>query len=194
MNGVNTIDRETLTVMQQRLTDRLQVAKTAAVTGAWLGVRIQGLNWLFSLADAGEIFDNAAPIKLPHTKSWLSGVTTLRGALYSVVDLPQFISSTHAKLMQHAREQSLSSESAKPVAADDRRMVALGASLELNAAFAVDGLLGIKHPASFVNVEHWSLPAPNYLGAIYTDALRQRWQEVNLRNLSQNQDFMNASI
>jgi twitching motility protein PilI len=194
MTSVNPSARETLTVMQQRLTDRLQMVKGAATEGAWLGVHIQGLNWLFPLPDTGEIFDAIAPIKLPHTKDWLIGVSPLRGALYAIIRLPHLIASTHPELLRHAKELSTPSHHDKPINAEDRRIVAMGASLEINAGFEIDQLLGIKHEQAFVEIEQWSVPAPNYLGSVYLDANRQRWQEVNLRSLSQNADFMNAAV
>jgi twitching motility protein PilI len=194
MTSVNPTDRETLTVMQQRLTDRLQMVKSAATEGAWLAVQIQGMNWLFPLPDTGEIFDATTPIKLPHTKDWLAGVSPLRGALYAIIQLPQLLAATHPELFKHAKEQSTTSQNDKPLSPEERRIVAMGASLEINAGFEIDRLLGIKHEQAFIQIEHWSLAAPDYLGPVYLDANRQRWQEINLRSLSQNADFMNAAV
>ena len=78
--------------LQIRLAERLQIARTEGVAPSWLAVQASG-NYLFAMAQAGEIFPSVQTHSVPYTKSWFLGVANLRGGLLGVVDLAGFIAS-----------------------------------------------------------------------------------------------------
>lgn len=51
---------------------------------------------IFSMDDVAEIVPIPSLTRVPRVKTWLSGVTNLRGAILSVVDLQSFLSGTAA--------------------------------------------------------------------------------------------------
>ena len=62
-------------------------ASRPAAAAHWLGVMCGGHRFLVPLAQSGEIAAPSPVQALPHAKPWVRGVTTLRGELYTVVDL-----------------------------------------------------------------------------------------------------------
>eukprot|EP01031_Cornospumella_fuschlensis_P004273 gene4273-5341_t len=53
-------NRQALRELQTRLADRLQIARTQGVAASWLAVEAGGKNYLFPMAQAGEIFPMGA--------------------------------------------------------------------------------------------------------------------------------------
>src|SRR3954465_4129417 len=114
-------NREALRELQTRLANRLQAARTEGVQASWLAVEAGGTKYLFPLAQAGEIFPYAATQHVPYTRPWFLGVANLRGGLYGVVALAGFIGT---------RRAGPRAEIGRP----ESRLVALGATLEVNCA------------------------------------------------------------
>ena len=173
-------NREALRELQARLARRLQAARTEGVTVSWLAVVAGGTNYLFSLAQAGEIFPLSAVQPVPYTRPWFRGVMNLRGGLFAVVDLASFVSGRPAPVRT---EQSLA----------DACVVTLNTALEVNCALMVDSLAGLRNVDAFSGFEAPAPDAPNYVGNTYTDSAGQPWQEINLQALSRLPEFLNIS-
>ncbi len=169
-------NREALRALQTRLADRLQAARRQPAAPGWLAVTAGAGRYLLPLAQSGEIFSLPKLVPVPYTTRWFSGVVNLRGGLYGVADLAAFLGDNTAR-----------SESGWLAA----RLVTLNAALEVNAALLVDGLAGLRNPASFVRMEAASAASPAWLAARYQDAAGLSWQALDLRALAQATDFLN---
>ena len=83
--------RQSLKELQERLAQRLSVARSEAVAATWLAIESGGRRFLLPLVQSGEIFPVAPVQRVPYTKGWFVGVANLRGGLNGVVDLAQLM-------------------------------------------------------------------------------------------------------
>lgn len=174
-------NREALRELQSRLASRLKAASTQGVSAAWLAVKAGGSNYLFPLAQSGEIFPLANIQDVPYSRPWFRGVINLRGGLYGVVDLAGFIRPGEGG--PASSEQALAESS----------VITLNAALEVNCALMVEGLAGLRHIEAFSGSVAPPEDAPTYFGPCYTDLAGQSWQEINLRSLSLLPQFLSIS-
>lgn len=170
-------NREALRELQTRLATRLQAARTEGVSVAWLAVRAKGQKYLFPLVQSGEIFALSQLQSVPYVLPWFRGVLNIRGGLYGVVDLAAFMTGG-----LHAPPEVVSGEAS---------VVTLNAALEVNCALQVDSLLGLRGPEAFVSSSAPADGAPAYFGNRFLDAAGDGWQEINLRTLAQDTNFLN---
>jgi len=169
--------KENLKELQARLAQRLAHAHEAGAAANWLAVRLGGMHVLFPLAQAGEIFAPTALTPLPYVVSWFAGVANLRGSLYGVADLAYF--------MQQVPQRNL-----MQLATGEARLLTFNADLEMNCALWLDALAGLRRTEAFVSRQPAPAHAPAYWGDSFTDADGVIWQEIDLRQLSQNQAFL----
>jgi twitching motility protein PilI len=174
-------NREALRELQSRLASRLKAANTEGVSASWLAVKAGGTNYLFPLAQSGEIFPLANIQGVPYSRPWFRGVINLRGGLYGVVDLAGFIANDGA--VTAGSEQMLAESS----------VITLNAALEVNCALMVQSLAGLRHRDAFSGSDAPTEDAPTYFGPRYTDLAGEPWQEINLRALSQLPQFLSIS-
>ena len=123
--------REALRELQTRLATRLQSAKAEGMSIAWLAVKAGGANYLFPLAQSGEIFPAANIQAVPYAQPWFLGVMNLRGGLFGVVDLAAFLSGNPRS---QRTDQTFSEAS----------VITFNSALEINCALLVDGLAGLR--------------------------------------------------
>ncbi|WP_427913786.1 chemotaxis protein CheW [Ramlibacter sp. MMS24-I3-19] len=178
-------NREALRELQTRLANRLQAARSEGVQTSWLAVESAGSRYLFPLAQSGEIFPFASTQTVPYTQPWFLGVANLRGGLYGVVDLAGFVGNRPAS----ARPDGSRADSGRAEA----RLVALGATLEVNCALLVDKLTGLRNAEAFTSSSEPPAGSPEYFGSGFTDAGGAYWQEINLQALSQQPQFLSIS-
>lgn len=174
-------NREALRELQSRLASRLQAASAEGVSAAWLAVKAGGGNYLFPLAQSGEIFPLVNVQDVPYSRSWFRGVVNLRGGLFGVVDLAGFID--EAGTRQALSDQALAESS----------VVTLNTALEVNCALMVDGLAGLRSRDAFSGMAAPVEGSPAYFGPSYIDLEGESWQEINLRSLSQLPQFLSIS-
>ena len=170
-------NREALRELQTRLASRLQAARFEDVSASWLAVKAGAANYLFPLAQSGEIFPLVDLQLVPYARQWFMGVVNLRGGLYGVVDLASFMGQRSA-LAQPG--QTLVAPS----------VITFNAALELNCALMVDGLAGLRKPEAFCDAVAPPEGSPVYFGTRFTDLNGERWQEISLQSLSQLPDFL----
>src|SRR6187402_2188629 len=113
-------NKQALRELQTRLAERMQAARTQPSGQSWLAVECRGHGLLLPLEQAGEIFALVPLLPVPHTQAWFAGVANLRGGLHGVVDLARFL--------------GLPEQAGTDAGRDQARLIALGASLGLNAA------------------------------------------------------------
>lgn len=169
--------REALREFQARLAGRLQSAHATNVA-AWLAVEAGGGRYLFPLGQAGEIFPWTAPTPVPYTQPWYLGVANLRGGLWGVAQLSAFINPSQARTQ------------AGEAAREHMRLVAFNEVLEVNCALVVDRLVGLRGLEAFTRSQAPSDSAPPWMGATYTTADGEDWQELNLQVLASRPEFL----
>ncbi len=174
-------NREALRELQTRLASRLQAARTEGVSVAWLAVKAGDANYLFPLAQSGEIFPLAQVQRVPYTHPWFMGVVNLRGGLFGVVDLAGLI---NGPVASHKTEQSLAQAS----------VVTFNTALEINCALLVDALAGLRKREDFQASVAPPAGSPAYFGRLFTDSKGVGWQEVNLQILAQAPEFLSISV
>jgi twitching motility protein PilI len=172
--------RQSLRDLQERLAQRLSVAKTEAVTAAWLAVESNGNRYLLPLVQSGEIFPWSAVQRVPYTKPWYLGVASLRGGLHGVIDLAMLVEGGAPSAMTTQSER-ITSES---------RLVSLHAALGVNAVIWIDRLLGLRSAAMFSGFGPRPDGAPAYFNRLLTDVQGLLWQELDLQVLVGEPEFL----
>jgi twitching motility protein PilI len=169
--------KEALRELQNRLAGRLQSARTEVLSVAWLAVLVGKNNYLLPLTQAGEIFPLGSITRVPYAQPWFTGVINLRGGLYGVVDLASFLGDA---VLRTGNEQSWA----------EARLVTFNVELEINCALMVDGLVGLRRQDAFTGFEPPPEGGPAFLGNRFMDSEGRKWQEIDLRLLSQTSRFL----
>jgi twitching motility protein PilI len=100
-------NREALRELQTRLASRLQAARSGGISIAWLAVKAGESNYLFPLAQSGEIFPLINVQVVPYCRQWFMGVVNLRGGLYGVVDLASLSAMDRLEQTEQSRRVSV---------------------------------------------------------------------------------------
>ena len=172
--------RQSLKELQERLAQRLSVARSEAVAATWLAIESGGRRFLLPLVQSGEIFPVAPVQRVPYTKDWFVGVANLRGGLNGVVDL--------AQLMGLAAPADASERTTS-----ESRLISLHAALGLNAVLWIDRLLGLRSPGQFSAIEDRSTEDPPFITRALVDSQGQRWQEIDLQQLVSEPGFLSIA-
>lgn len=170
-------NRQALRELQTRLAERLQVARTQGVAPSWLAVEAGSKNYLFPMAQAGEIFPWVLTQGVPYTHNWFLGVANLRGGLFGVVDLASYVTG-----------QPLAARG--EMARKEARLIALNGALDVNCALLIDKLAGLRNQEAFVDFAVKADDAPDFFGNQYIDKNGASWQEINLQLLAQQAHFL----
>lgn len=165
-------ERTSLRDYQRDLAERLRGAGAMRIASK-LGLQVGEEAWLVDLTEAGEVAPVPAITPVPLTRPWFKGVANIRGVLYSVVDLPEFLGQ-------------------KPVVLGDRsRLLLIGERFRLGAALLVDGALGLRNPSQLRTNESGG---GAWARAAYTDRDGKQWKELDLPQLAQHPDFLGVGI
>lgn len=170
--------RARLRDFQAQLMERMQAAKLGAVAGAnQLGIRIGNERFLIELREAGEIVSFTNLTKVPLTKEWYLGLSNIRGNLTSVVDYARFVG------------EGLTPQDSSC------RVLAFANSLVFNGGLLVSQVLGLR------NVEDMNLldDAPQdvvrpWVLNHYQDRDGQKWKQLSIASLVQNQEFLHIGF
>jgi twitching motility protein PilI len=181
-------NKEALRAFQNRLSQRFLSARTTGVTASWLAVQAGGRALLFPLNHAGEIFPWTPVRRVPHVKPWFLGVANLRGNVFGVTDLAQFLRGASAPGADNSNAMRADNDWAQC------RLVALNPLLEAGCALLIDRLMGMRTTESFTRSDAPPAGSPEYYGHVYTNAQGQRWQEVNLQRLSLDPAFWDINF
>jgi len=178
-------NKEALRELQQRLAERLQMVRQQAPARNWLAVDIGGHGFLLPLDQAGEIFPLTAIQPVPHSQEWFVGVANLRGQLHGVIDLAGFIG-----LPRRAPRTA-----AESGGRDAGRIVALNASLQVNAALQIDRLLGLRNALTLtVSAEEPAGLKPHFVGQQLVDTQGRTWYELDLAALVADEAFLKIDV
>lgn len=173
---------------QARLSERLRQADVSPRV-ARLGLLIGAQRWLVDLSEAGEIVPWPVAITpVPLTAPWFRGLVNLRGVLFGVSDLDRFAGGEATPLSR------------------DSRLLAFGASLNLNAALLVSRMLGLHDPMGWQEVQDEDsqgpspaheaasahAQAPAWAGRSLVDGEGRTWRELSLARLAADERFLCA--
>ena len=170
-------NKQALRELQTRLAERMQAARTQPRRQSWLAVECRGHGLLLPLEQAGEISAIVPVLPVPHTLPWFAGVANLRGNLHGVIDLARFLGLPEAAPGDAGRDQA--------------RMIALGASLGLNAALLVDRLAGLRGIDQLRKPEQDDdAGRPAFSAMRWQDDDGRLWQALDLAELAHDVRFL----
>ncbi|SHF43062.1 twitching motility protein PilI [Lampropedia hyalina DSM 16112] len=166
--------------LQERIAARTQeVASKGQRVSSWLAVEIGQQHYLVPLSHASEIFPYTSIQPVPYARPWFLGVANLRGQLVGVTDVEQLMGRPAAGFHEQVQGES--------------KLLTFNPVLEINAALAVNRVVGLKSIHDFVQAQR---PQPSefpWLGNTYRDRAGRQWQEINLQKLAQSQAFLSIS-
>lgn len=165
--------RTRLREFQENLAERLSRARSTPVAASRLGFLVNEARWVVDLGEAGEIVSIGDITAVPHTYPWFRGLTNVRGALVSVVDLSVFLGGAPTRLERESR------------------VLSFAPTLEFNAGVLVTRMLGLRDVGAWVPevmngaVEPWASTA-------WRDGA-EVWREISLRQLAVDDRFLKIS-
>ena len=167
--------KEALRDLQNRLAERLVAVRAEPPGRTWLAVDCAGQGVLFPLQQAGEIFEAAEIVPVPHARPWLTGVANLRGSLCAVVDLAGFLGLRERRPAERAEQH---------------RLVGFNPKLGLNCALLVDRLEGLRHIGDLERRPADREDRPAFAPACWADGNGRIWQEIALNELAASEVFL----
>jgi len=136
-----------------------------------LGVNVGDKRFLINLQDVKEVL-SVPPLQLvPFTKAWFLGVANVRGNLYSISDLAQFMGMPATLKSVNNRILLLSTESTEQV------------------ALLVDSLIGLRSIQA-MQVQPAEQDASFFSMNVYIDTEGNDWLELDVEALVQNKSFV----
>lgn len=162
--------RFSLRQFQTELSRRLQEAASLQVETSRLGFLSAGQNWLVPLSDIDEVMPVPSIQPVPGTRRWFRGLANIRGNLYAVSDLADFLTGqvtpdTH-----------------------DSRLILAHRRHGINAALLVEKALGLKQAGQMTGCSEAS-PWP-WVSLQLLDSGNQPWQEINLARFLAQGEFL----
>lgn len=157
---------------QRDLAARMQSAD-AGRAASKLGLEVGGARWLVDLTDAGEVIPVPGITPVPLTRTWFRGVASIRGNLFSVVDIGAFLGGGAATLGEQAR------------------LLLLSERFRMGSALLVDRSLGLRNPEQLQERAGAQRHAP-WVKAEYDDALGDHWRELDVAQLVQDPEFLSV--
>lgn len=158
---------------EAHLAERLRHAGEAQHT-ARLGLLIGEQPWLVELSEAGEIVPIPTIAPVPLARDWFRGLVNLRGTLFGVTDLQRFAGGVPTAITKESR------------------LLALGASLNVDAAIVVSRMLGLHDPSEW-QVDDTAAPPAPWAGRCLIDHQGRRWHELSLARLAADEQFLSAA-
>jgi len=136
-----------------------------------LGVTVGDKRFLINLQDVKEVLPVPPMQLVPFTQPWFLGVANVRGNLYSISDLAQFIGMPPTPKSANNRILLLSTESTAQV------------------ALLVDSLIGLRSVQG-MQVQSVDGEADFFSMNVYKDAEGWDWLELDVEALVQNKRFV----
>jgi twitching motility protein PilI len=165
--------RTSLRDYQRELAERLKIAQ-AGRAASRLGVQAGEERWLVELSEAAEVIPVPQITPVPLTRPWFRGVANVRGNLHSVVDFGAFLGGPAT------------------VPGEQARLLLIAPRFRVGAALLVDRSLGLRNPAE-LQAREAGRAAP-WLRRQYADADGATWNELDIEQLVQHPEFLNAGV
>jgi twitching motility protein PilI len=152
-----------------RLRDLVGSGKEASASR--LGVQIGGINGLVSLTDISEVIPVPDIMRVPLTHGWFMGMANVRGNLYALTDLANFLGN-NARPLTH-----------------ESRILLVHARFGVNAGLLVDQLIGLRSVEE-MQLQQRTKDMPAWQLDQYKDPNGQDWVELDLAALLGQKEFM----
>ncbi len=165
-----------LQAYQQDILARLKdlTENTNVITASKLGVSINGFNWLIALEDVSEVIPLPEITRVPQTQSWFMGMANVRGNLYALTDLANFLG-------YPATAISASS-----------RILLVHQKFGMNAGLLVERLVGLRSSDDMDKQDDIGEQAIWYVNQ-YKDANNETWHELDIGKLLDQHEFMQVA-
>ncbi len=169
-------NRISLQNFQLEITRRINESSVADTQNNRLAVRVGQHDWLISLSDISEVITLPPVTNVPLTKNWFSGITNIRGRLFTVVDMLAFTDTTQTT----------------PNKADNRLLL-IHQRFGVHAALLVNQVLGLRNTSNLTRIHSGNPPYP-WLTSDWTDEKEQVWTELDINMLVSNAAFLSAGM
>ncbi len=159
---------------QEAILLKLKDAKESgsAESTSRLGVTVGTKKFLVSLTEVKEVLPVPPFQQVPLTKPWFLGVANVRGNLYSISDLGQFMGMSPTPKSVHNRILLLSTETTAQV------------------ALLIDSLVGLRNLDAMQIKPHGKDMASAFNKQVYLDNDNNEWIELDIESLVQNKEFI----
>jgi twitching motility protein PilI len=162
--------RFNLRQFQTELSKRLHEAASLPAETSRLGFMAAGQNWLVPLSDIDEVMPVPEILPVPGTRHWFRGLANIRGNLYAVSDLSEFLTG------QPTTESS------------ENRLILAHRKHGVNAALLVQKALGLKQSGHLEITDtpgSWPWATQQIL-----DSGEAHWNEINMARFLAESDFL----
>ncbi len=161
---------------QQDILARLKVATEGGgvSSSSKLGIKVGEANCLVSLADVNEVLPVPQIMAVPLTQPWFMGIANVRGLLYSITDL-----------------SALQSKVSTVVTRESRVLLA-HQRFEMNVGLLISQLIGLRNLAD-MQIQPELSDKPIWQLSRYQDSQGQVWDEIDMRLLLNQQEFMQVA-
>jgi len=175
--GVRGRSRQRMREFQANLTARLREARSGDPGYGRLAVRVVDCDCLLHLPEAGEILSVPIITSVPLAQPWFMGIASVRGRIFSVIDLGRYMERGATRLDK------------------DCRLILLGESLGFNAGLVVSAVLGLRSVKDMIS-ESGAANAerPDWMNTPCTEQDGHRWLPLELGRLTREERFLHAGI
>ena len=165
-----------LQAYQQDILARLRdlTTNTSTTSTSKLGVTINGFNWLVALDDISEVIPLPEITRVPQTQSWFMGMANVRGNLYALTDLANFLGYPAATISANSR------------------ILLVHHKFEMNSGFLVERLVGLRSSEDMEKQDDIGEQAVWYVNQ-YKDSNNETWHEMDIGKLLDQHEFMQVA-
>lgn len=165
-----------LQAYQQDILARLRdlTTNTSTTSTSKLGVTINGFNWLVALDDISEVIPLPEITRVPQTQSWFMGMANVRGNLYALTDLANFLGYPAASISANSR------------------ILLVHHKFEMNSGFLVERLVGLRSSEDMEKQDDIGEQAVWYVNQ-YKDSNNETWHELDIGKLLDQHEFMQVA-
>ena len=157
--------RLSLREFQQNILDRIQQKEVAGDRASTLGIQVAEGLWLVEMLDIGEVLPIPPLTQVPLTQSWYRGVANVRGNLYGITDLAEFMGQGETPNVMQGR------------------VLLVAQKYAFNVGFLVSRVLGLR------DVRGWQHEEKDG-EAYYKDEQGNMWRKLEVAQLLQQPDFL----
>ena len=151
-------------------------AKGGAITTSRLGVTIGARRVLISLNQVSEVLPVPPMQNVPLTLPWFLGVANVRGNLYNITDLAQFMGLPPTPKSMN------------------NRIVLINSEITTQAAIIVDSLVGLRSVEAMKSMPISKNKEAFFSKNSYEDVDGNEWLELDVEALVQDKAFIQPSI
>jgi len=159
---------------QEAILSKLKDATSqgGAESSSRLGVVVGSKRFLVNLSEVKEVLPVPPYQQVPLTRPWFLGVANVRGNLYSISDLAQFMGmpATHKSI--------------------NNRILLLSTETTAQAALLIDSLVGLRSVDAMKIKPHAGDVAEFFSRQVYSDNDNNEWFELDVESLVQDEHFV----